>query len=113
MGTNGSEITYTGTLVNNSGSEMFLNGAGGSLPNPELTFDVTPFFLFTPPSLADGATYNGPLFAVAISEVALPGQYLGAFSIQGGLDPFTFDTVASTNFEADVVTLSRNPALLP
>lgn len=102
-------VTFSGTLLNNSGAEVFLNGAGGDLTYSELTLDTTPFFNFTPFSLLDGESYNGPLFAVAISAVALPGDYSGTFIIQGGADASTFDTVGTADFQVTVSEASTVP----
>src|ERR1035441_3124903 len=46
-GAPGTAVTFSGTILNASGVELFLNGAGGSLSSPELTFDLTPFFTLT------------------------------------------------------------------
>jgi hypothetical protein len=98
----GTGVTFAGTILNASGVELFLNGAGGSLSSPELTFDLTPFFTLTPLSLLDGESYTGDIFAVAISGVALPGPYSGTFTIQGGVDSATFDDVGSAEFQITV-----------
>ena len=102
-------VTFSGTLLNNSGAEVFLNGAGGDLIYSELTLDTTPFFNFTPLSLLDGESYSGPLFAVAISAVALTGDYSGTFIIQGGADASTFDTVGTADFQVTVSEASTVP----
>lgn len=109
MGSPNSSLTYTGTLQNNSGAEVFLNGAGGNLSYSELTLDLSPFFTFTPLSIPDGGSYNGPLFAVAISAVALSGDYSGTFTIQGGPDSSTFDTVGTADFQVSVSSVSSVP----
>jgi|SRR5579862_6723182 len=96
------EVTFSGTIQNSSGSDVFLNGAGGSLSSPELTLDLTPFFTLTPLSLSDGDSYVGDIFAVAISDVILPGDYFGTFTIQGGADGSTFDDVAAADFEIQI-----------
>lgn len=106
----GGSVTFTGTIQNSSGAEVFLNGAGGILTYSELTLDLTPFFTFTPLSIPDGQMYSGPLFAVAISGVALSGDYPGnTFYIQGGADSSTFDTVGTVDFEVDVSTGAAVP----
>ena len=102
-------VTFSGILLNNSGAEVFLNGAGGNLVYSELTLDTTPFFNFTPLSLLDGESYNLPLFAVAISAVALTGDYSGTFIIQGGPDSSTFDTVGTADFQFTVSEVSSVP----
>src|ERR1035438_1733235 len=86
VGSPGTAVTFTGTILNASGVELFLNGAGGGLSSSELTLDLTPFFTLTPLSLLNNEFYTGDIFAVAISGVALPGDYFGTFTIQGGVD---------------------------
>jgi hypothetical protein len=102
IGSPGAAVTFTGTILNASGVELFLNGAGGYLSSSELTLDLTPFFTLTPLSLLDGESYAGDIFSVAISDVALSGEYSGTFTIQGGVDSATFDTVGSADFQVQV-----------
>ena len=102
-------MTFTGTVLNASGVELFLNGAGGGLSSSELTLDLTPFFTLTPLSLLDGESYTGDIFSVAISNVALPGDYFGTFTIQGGMDSGTFDTVGSADFQVTVADIAAVP----
>jgi len=109
IGAPGTSVTFAGTIQNSSGSEVFLNGAGGSLPYSELTLDVTPFFNFTPLSIPDGESYDGPLFAIAISAVALPGDYLGTFAIQGGQGSSTYDIVGTSDFQVTVSGTANVP----
>jgi len=104
-GTPGTAVPFTGTILNASGVELFLNGAGGYLSSPELTLDLTPFFTLTPLSLLDGDSYTGDIFSVAISDVALPGDYFGTFTIQGGVDSATFDPVGSADFQVTVASV--------
>ena len=109
VGTPGTAVTFTGTILNASGVELFLNGAGGYLSSPELTLDLTPFFTLTPLSLLDGDSYSGDIFSVAISGVALPGDYSGTFNIQGGVDSATFDPVGSADFQVEVADVAAVP----
>ena len=102
VGSTGTAVTFTGTILNSSGVELFLNGAGGGVSSSELTLDLTPFFTLTPLSLLDGDSYTGDIFSVAISDVALPGDYSGTFTIQGGVDSSTFDPVGSADFQVTV-----------
>ena len=95
-------MTFSGTILNASGVELFLNGAGGGTSSSELTLDLTPFFTLTPLSLLDGDFYTGDIFSVAISGVALPGDYFGTFTIQGGADSVTFDPVGLADFQVTV-----------
>ena len=109
VGAPGTAVTFTGTILNASGVELFLNGAGGNISSSELTLDPTPFFTLTPLSLLDGESYIGDIFSVAISNVALPGDYFGTFTIQGGVDSLTFDTVGSVDFQVTVPDAASVP----
>jgi|ERR1035437_1384399 hypothetical protein len=109
VGSPGTAVTFTGTILNASGVELFLNGAGGGLSSSELTLDLTPFFTLTPLSLLDSEFYTGDIFAVAISGVALPGDYFGTFTIQGGVDSATFDPVGSADFQVTVADTAAVP----
>src|ERR1017187_6333736 len=109
VGAPGTAVTFSGTILNASGVEVFLNGAGGNLSSPELTLDLTPFFTLTPLSLLDGGSYSGDIFAVAISGVALPGDYFGTFTILGGVDSQTFDPVGSVDFQVTVSDTTTVP----
>ena len=59
VGSPGTAVTFTGTILNSSGVELFLNGAGGGLSSSELTLDLTPFFTLTPLSLLDATPITG------------------------------------------------------
>lgn len=109
VGTPGTAVTFSGTILNASGVELFLNGAGGGLSSSELTLDLTPFFTLTPLSLLNNEFYTGDIFAVAISSVALPGDYFGTFTIQGGVDSQTFDPVGSVDFQVTVADTAAVP----
>jgi hypothetical protein len=108
-GAPGTAVTFAGTILNASDVELFLNGAGGGLSSPELTLDLTPFFTFTPLSLLGGESYVGDIFSVVISDVALPGDYSGTFTIQGGADSQTFDTIGSVDFQVTVQDAAAVP----
>src|ERR1035441_1243667 len=109
VGLPGTAVTFSGTILNASGVELFLNGAGGGLSSSELTLDLTPFFTLTPLSLLNNEFYTGDIFAVAISGVALPGDYFGTFTIQGGVDSGTFDPVGSADFQVTVTDTAAVP----
>lgn len=109
-GAPGTAVTFTGTLQNSSGAEVFLNGAGGNMTYSEFTLDLTPFFTLAPLSIPDGESYSGPLFSVAISNVAVDGDYPGnSFFIEGGADAATFDTVGTAVFDLSVATPTSVP----
>ena len=111
-GTPASLVTYSGSLSNSSGVELFLNSATGNISYSELSFDFTAFFTQVPLSLQDGESYTGPLFAVGISNVALPGDYSGSFAIQGGVDDSTFDTLAIEDFRVTVAPVPEPASVI-
>ena len=111
IGSPGSLIQFTGLIGNDSGAEVFFNGAGGELSSAELTLDLSPFFFLVPLSLPDGGSYSGEIFAVAISAVAAPGDYFGTIVIQGGADSLSFDEIAVQSFQVTVTTSIPEPAL--
>jgi|SRR5579871_94635 len=102
----GTFVTFTGTITDIGSDDVFLNGFSVSLPYFELNYDLTPFFNQSPPSLSAGDSYVGDLFTVSVSSAALPGDYFGSFSIQGGADSSTFDDLADQSFQ---VTVSNVP----
>jgi len=107
-----SSITFTGVIENDTGSVEYLNGADADIVYSELTFDPTPFFSSVPLLLEDGDSYSGPLFAVAISDVAAPGDYPGnSFIIEGGTDSGTFDSIGTATFEVTVPTVPEPSAI--
>ena len=76
-------MTFTGTVLNASGVELFLNGAGGGLSSSELTLDLTPFFTLTPLSLLDGESYTGDIFSVASAMWLFPTTILEHLPYKG------------------------------
>jgi len=108
-GAPGSVVTFNGTLTNTSMADIFLNGVLSFIPPPDLTVDDQPFFLNTPLFLPPGESFTGELFNVNIGPQAAANTYHGHFTIQGGVDATTFDTLASANFSVQVTS----PAAVP
>lgn len=102
-------VTFTGTLDNTSGQEVFLNGADSNLGYSELEPDFTLFFADAPLSLPDGTSYSGPLLSVGISGIAIPGNYFASFDIQGGGDENASDLLVSGNVEVNVSAVPEPP----
>lgn len=98
-GTPGGTVTFSGTLFNDDIVDVFLNGASSTLPYSELSVDFTDFFSLVPASLSAGESYDGPIFAVDITDDATPGDYFGSFTIQGGLDENAVNNLATENFQ--------------
>jgi hypothetical protein len=105
-GAPGTEFDIIGTLSNFDAEPVFLNTASGSLSSGDLDFDYANFFVLVPRTLNTGDLFSGPIFSVVVSQQALPGDYLGTFTIQGGIDGEAFDDLATQNFQ---VTVSSTP----
>jgi hypothetical protein len=106
----GSSVTFSGQILNETGGDVYLNGATADLEYAELTFDPTPFFTLAPLVLSDGQSYTGDLFSVSISDVALAGDYFGTLIIQGGADSSTLDIVGTTAFQVSVADIPEPSA---
>lgn len=106
----GTVLPFSGTLVNLDTSDLYLNSLVDSFLFPDLVIDYTVFLTIVPPSLAPGASYSGPLFDVVIGAAALPGDYAGSITIQGGPDIFTFQELAAQGF---IVKVAEVPEPLP
>lgn len=110
-GSPGSTVDVLGTITNISGSTIYLNGDNFSLSDPSLSLDDTNFFLNAPLSLAAGAS-SGPfdIFAVSISLSASSGD-LGPnfFSILGGADSSSSDTIGGAQFDVNVQSTTPVP----
>jgi len=109
----GGTVTFTGTLFNNDTVDVFLNGASADLPYAELSVDFTDFFTLVPLSLSAGGSYSGPILDVDVTNAAVPGDYFGSFTIQGGADGAAIDDLATENFQvtvAEAVTTVPEPS---
>ena len=87
------EVTFTGTISNPSGTDtVFLNSDSSTTSSTLVTVDDTPFLdLIIPLSLdPNGDTGDITLFNVLLDPSTAPGTYTGVYSIQGGADDGTF-----------------------
>ena len=103
-GAAGTTITFDASLINLSGSMVFLNGDSWTTSSSFLTVSDNPFLTNAPLSLAAGAS-SGPfaLFSVLIAPGTPAGTYsLNTFSILGGADGITFNTIGSADFTVNV-----------
>ena len=103
-GTPGDVITFQGSLNNNSGTDMFINGAGISLAGfGPADSDITGFILNATGLLSNGSSL-GPvgLFTVTIPAQFSTGQYAGILSIQGGPTPNDDLLQGTTGFQVNV-----------
>ena len=106
----GGTVEFTGSLSNTGVADVFLNGDLAVFLNPSLVLDDSPFFANAPLSLAaGGGSYSGPFFDVIVSFAASPGPYSGSFTIEGGVDPSTFENLATETFQVNVTSPSSVP----
>lgn len=104
----GSTLTFGANAsapFSNSGT-IFLNGDNFNVALNGATIDDSDFLNF-PLSLDPGVGFAGTLFTVALPTTVAPGTYTGFFSILGGSDLGSQDTIATVNFEIDA------PAAVP
>jgi hypothetical protein len=100
------EIFLTGTLTNTSlATNIFLNSIQITLDGTAtnfLTADTNVFFANVPGILLPGENYNDVVFAVAVNTSALPTNFTGTVTIQGGADIFSTNNLASQTFQVSV-----------
>jgi hypothetical protein len=103
-GSPGGTLTFMGTIANNSGFDLFVNGAGINLTAFDpADSDLTDFILnFTGP-LSNGASI-GPadFFTVAIPDPFPIGSYTGEITVQGGIDDASDLDLGTASFELDI-----------
>lgn len=103
-GAPGDKLTFSGTIMNNSGMDLFVNSAEINLfgfgPNDS---DLTDFiFNFT--GLLPDTSSIGPadFFTVTIPNPMTAGLYPGTLIIQGGADDAADSTLATVDFSVNV-----------
>jgi len=118
----GSDISVSGTLTNNSGTELFLNSLQFAFDAPGsafLTGNDSAFLANVPLSLAasgDGSTYQGVLFGLHIADNAplmLPSDpaYTGSVSILGGESDTSTIELNRQNFQVRVAVPAPSSVL--
>ncbi|MEY2438846.1 MAG: hypothetical protein QOI34_231 [Verrucomicrobiota bacterium] len=98
----GTEVTYSGTLKNNSATEtLFLNDIHFEISNEPIAVisNANIFFSNVPGILLPGETYTGPIFAVGINPTATPADYSGPVTIRGGSDIFALNNLQVQNVQ--------------
>src|SRR5580693_8163395 len=96
-GAPGDTLTFSGTIANNSGTDLFVNSAEINLlgfgPNDS---DLTDFiFNFTGLLPDTGSIGPADLFTVTIPGPMNTGLYAGTLTIQGGADALADSTLAT------------------
>jgi hypothetical protein len=103
-GTAGSTVEAVGTITNDTGETIDLNGDSFSVSMPTLALDDLDFFNNAPFFLDPGAS-SGPfdIFAITISPTAAPGTVgPNIFQVLGGPDGNTFDVLGTATFNVEV-----------
>src|SRR5215212_216817 len=99
----GTEVTFSGTLKNNSPTaNLFLNDIQFSL-NAAATAALSPdsnvFFANVPGILLPNETYTGPIFTILINGSANQTDYSGSVTIRGGADIFALTDLLTQSFQ--------------
>jgi hypothetical protein len=112
-GSPGDMLTFQGTLINNTGLDLSINGAGINLASfdPSDT-DLTDFILNATGPLPNGSSI-GPVefFTVSIPQPFTAGKYQGELTVQGGATAADDAVLGTANFEVDV--MGAAPAATP
>jgi hypothetical protein len=103
-GTAGSTVSFAATVSapGTNGGTVFLNGDSFNVSSP-LTLDDSGFLFDFPLSLDPGDSFSGVLFSIDLPASLAAGLYTGSFEILGAADGGTFDTLASVDFQVNVV----------
>ena len=105
-GSPGSLLSFDATVLAplSNGATVYLNGDDFNVnitgPNP---IDDSGFLFDFPLSLNPGDSFEGTLFTVALPPDLPIGIYNGFFTITGGADPSTLNTLATVDFQIDAV----------
>jgi hypothetical protein len=99
----GQTATFSASLINTSGEQVFLNSDSLNIAAPLIGDDLK-FFLNTPVALGPGASFPAvEIFDITVPLAAPLGLYGGNFDILGGPGPASFSTVGSATFAVQVV----------
>ncbi|HZP84196.1 MAG TPA: hypothetical protein VFB21_21320 [Chthonomonadaceae bacterium] len=102
-GHRGDTVTFSATLINTSGADLYLNGYDFTPLASGLTLDDTKFFTNPPYPMTDATPWHGELFDIKIDPTLKPGDYLGTFTIKGGATNTADAVLAFQNFQVTVV----------
>src|SRR5581483_10901591 len=106
QGAPGAMVSFSGTLTNNTESDLYLNLDSLNLTGLDpSSIDDTPWFLNTPSGFLDpnGTTGVIGLFNIAIPTPFLNGDYAGTFQILGGQTSDDQTLLGSANFTLEVL----------
>jgi hypothetical protein len=101
----GQQVSFTGTLVNNTGSDLYLNLVDFAVTGLGVSVQDAPFFLNVPTYLTAGQSWSGELFTVSATASAELGEQHGTFDILGGTDENGDALLGSQEFGVNVTEL--------
>src|SRR5687767_625584 len=105
----GSSVTYSGSLSNGGLPGRFINAVSLTLP-PGITFNDSAFFTNVPAFLGSGATTGVVSFFDVFADLLIPpGNYIGSFSVLGGVDDQDQNILATHEFTIMVTPGGQNP----
>jgi hypothetical protein len=107
-------VTFGATISNPSSTDtVFLNGDSSITSSTLVSVDDTPFLTGAPLFLTPGQS-SGPLtlFNVDLPGNLAAGTYTGVFSILGGLDGVTFNTLSNSSFSVTVASNTPEPGTM-
>jgi len=105
----GSSVTYSGSLSNGGLPGRFINAVSLTLP-PGITFNDSAFFTNVPAFLGSGATTGVVSFFDVFADLLIPpGNYIGSFSVLGGVDDQDQNILATQEFTIMVTPGGQNP----
>jgi hypothetical protein len=109
-GTPGDVLEFDGTLTNNTSSTVFINNDSFTFQIPG-ALDDSLFLNNAPFTLGPMATSTSfAFFDVTIPGGQLPGDYTGAFTLQGGSDDNAMDNLGVGSFQVDIPAGTPEPA---
>jgi hypothetical protein len=110
-GSPGDILTFSGTIANHSGADIFVNGAqinlvGFGPGDSELTDFIINFTGLLPDT---GSIGPADFFTLTIPDLINAGLYAGTLVIQGGADDAADSTLATVDFSVNVTAASGVP----
>ncbi len=108
VGASGGTVTYEATVSapSTNGAAVNLNGDQFTFP---LALDDSDFFVFWPFFLNPGDSFTGDLFTITVPAGATAGDYVGTFSLLGGVG-FSNDVLGTETITANVVAPTPEPS---
>jgi hypothetical protein len=103
-GSPGNTVPFSGSLINNTGSTVFINSDTVTLTGfPPSALDDSPFLTNAPISLGpDAATGVFTFLNVTIPNNQSPATYDGVFTVLGGADGTAQDNLGSAAYHVQV-----------